>query len=769
MSRFVLLMLLVGACRCGGSSQVGPMEPGPNDEAEAVHGEVGDPALPGIEAVDAELAAALQSALGAKGEGYEARAEHRNAAGQPRYTNRLIRETSPYLLQHAHNPVNWFPWGEEAFEKARREDKPIFLSVGYSTCHWCHVMERESFEDEEIAAYINAHYVPIKVDREERPDIDSIYMTAVHLMNRRGGWPMTVLLTPDADPFFGGTYIPARDGDRGSRMGLLTLLRQRFEAYRSNPGQTVAEAQAISQRVQEMTAPPLPAGVPERSVGLHAAAGLLRRFDPREGGFGRAPKFPQPSRTAFLLRHAQASGDAQAARAVRFTLEKMAAGGIYDQLGGGFHRYATDGRWLVPHFEKMLYDNAQLVSLYLEGYRHFGDENFARIATETLDYVRREMRSEDGVFYSATDADSPGPSGEREEGLFFLWRSEEFDALLGDDAELARRWWGVSAGGNFEGQNILTGGRSIAALGDGAAGRLEQARRVLYEARAQRPPPLRDDKILTSWNGMMISAFAQGAWILNRPEYLQIAETAARRILAFHRDDEGRLLRSSLGQERGGRAFLQDHAALALALLDLVSAGGDDAFLEQAIALMDQAASLFGDAAHGGYFGTAHDAPALLVRDKPHDDGAVPSGNALALEALVRLEALTGEERFRQAAGRLLATFATPLRRRGLGMTRMLAGLQAFHGPTHEIVIVEAQAGSGEGLLQELRRRFLPNTVLLRRTQEQAEASDLAVLRAKTVLQGQATAFVCERGRCQVPTSEPAIFAAQLESIARIP
>jgi uncharacterized protein YyaL (SSP411 family) len=422
----------------------------------------GDPDLPGVARPNDALVAHLRSALETKPAGYEPRTEHHEANGAPTYTNRLVLETSPYLLQHAHNPVNWHPWGDDAFERARRENKPVLLSIGYSTCHWCHVMERESFEDVEIATFMNQHFVSIKVDREERPDLDDVYMQAVQMMTGGGGWPMTLALTPDREPFFGGTYFPPRDGVRGARQGFLTILRDLAAAYARDPAHVADQARQLSARMRDLARSSPPAGMPGAQAIYLAASRLARAFDPEWGGFGRAPKFPQPSAHELLLRYFRRTNDAQALQITLLTLEKMAAGGIYDHVGGGFHRYATDRAWMVPHFEKMLYDNAQLAVLYLDAYQITHRDDFARVVRETLDYVAREMTSPKGAFFSATDADSEKPDGEHEEGWFFTWTAAEIDALVGAErARLVRAYYGVTEAGNFEGRNILhVAGRS---------------------------------------------------------------------------------------------------------------------------------------------------------------------------------------------------------------------------------------------------------------------------------------------------------------------
>jgi uncharacterized protein YyaL (SSP411 family) len=515
-----------------------PTAPEPSVRAES------DPNLPGVEAFDEKLQRRLDQALAAQGPDYEPRTHHLREDGSPRFTNRLIEESSPYLLQHAHNPVSWYPWSEEAFARAKRENKPIFLSIGYSTCHWCHVMERESFEDEEIAAFLNRHFIAIKVDREERPDIDSVYMTAVNILTGRGGWPMTVLMTPDKEPFFGGTYFPPREGVRGASAGLIEILTEMLALYQNEPGEVMARAQDISQRVEHMSFVRAGPGVPRDSTIAVATNQLATKFDRVDGGFTGAPKFPQPARLLLLLRYARRTGDPGATAMVTTTLDRMAAGGIYDQVGGGFHRYSTDAQWLVPHFEKMLYDNAQLAVLYLEAWQHTGDASYRRVVREVLDYVAREMTSDIGAFYSATDADSRTPSGHDEEGWYFTWTPAEIQAVLGPDAaRVVRAAYGVTKNGNFEGRNILhrvMTDRQLAAKlrmpPNRVAKVLEEARSALYRERASRPPPVRDDKVIAAWNGLMISAFARAGWAFDEAEYVSAATVAAQFVLRYMRD-----------------------------------------------------------------------------------------------------------------------------------------------------------------------------------------------------------------------------------------
>ena len=491
--------------------------------------ETSHPHLPGADSFPTDLSSKLRQALDTKGPSYQPRTHHKHPDGSPKFINRLIFETSPYLLQHAHNPVNWFTWGPEAFALAKKLGRPVFLSVGYSTCHWCHVMERESFEDEEIAAYLNTHYVAIKVDREERPDVDSVYMTAVQLMTRRGGWPMTVVMTPEGRPFFGGTYFPARDGDRGARVGFLTILKRLKQAYETDRDAVVQASTQLTETMRLAATPQIDGTVAGPEALAKAAQHLTEMYDPVWGGFGNAPKFPRPSTYELLLRYHRRTGDTVALQMVTHSLDKMTRGGMYDQLAGGFHRYSTDAKWLVPHFEKMLYDNAQLVVLLVETFQSTQEPHFAQIAKETLDYVLREMTSDEGGFFSATDADSEG-----EEGLFFVWSENEIDNVLGkENGPIFRRYYGVQREGNFEGKNILHRPEPAATVANGLGISLEalnqtinKNKEVLYRHRLKRIRPLLDDKILTEWNSQMISAFARAGHALNEPKYVHAAVRA---------------------------------------------------------------------------------------------------------------------------------------------------------------------------------------------------------------------------------------------------
>ncbi len=736
---------------------------------------VADPPLPGLGAADSELSTKLNAALATQGAAYRPRTRHMQSNGSPQYTNRLIFETSPYLLQHAHNPVSWYPWGDEPFARARAENKPVFLSVGYSTCHWCHVMERESFEDEEIAQYLNEHFVCIKVDREERPDVDAIYMNAVHVLAGGGGWPMTVVLTPDRQPFFAGTYFPARDGDRGAHAGLLTILRELSELYRNEPERVVAAAGEVTARLRAALQPPPPGELVGPQAIARAAAHLAHLFDPVFGGFGHAPKFPAPANLELLARYARRTQDAQALHMVALTLEKMAAGGIYDHVGGGFHRYATDARWLVPHFEKMLHDNAQLVAAYLDGYQLTGRTAFAQVARQTLDYVAREMTDPSGGFYSATDADSPVP-GEphEEEGWFFTWTPAEIAAVLKpEQAQHVTAYYAVSERGNCEGRNILHTPAPLPAVAaalnlhpDALAKSIETARAQLYAARRQRPPPLRDEKIIVSWNGLMISALARGALVLGDASYASRAEKAAAFSLR-HLKEGDRLRRTFKDGQARHQGTLDDYAFFTQGLLDLFEATHDPRWLGEALALERALETHFLDEEAGGFFMTPHHHEALLARDKPDYDGAEPSGNAVAMLNLLRLEEFTGDARYRLLAERGLRAFASSLTR-GAGAAKMLCALDYYLDQPVEMVLVTPPGGSTEALEAVLRRTYLPNRILVRAVEGEdlaRQAQLVPLLADKRALDGKATAYVCRGRTCELPTSDPVVLAAQLARV----
>jgi uncharacterized protein YyaL (SSP411 family) len=672
-------------------------------------------------------------------------------------SNSLIHEKSPYLLQHAHNPVDWRPWGEAAFQKARDEDKPIFLSIGYSTCHWCHVMERESFENEDLAALLNRYYIPIKVDREERPDVDRVYMLFVQATTGSGGWPMSVWLTPDLKPFFGGTYFPpeARYGHPGFRQ----ILERLAEAWRFDRAAVLeSSGELLEQLRKHVEAPP--------SRGLDASAlesgfyAFRRSFDTRHGGFGGAPKFPRPAVLEFLLRYHARTGNPEALEMVFATLNQMGHGGIRDHLGGGFHRYATDDHWFVPHFEKMLYDQAQLAFTYLEAYQIAGDEFYAQAARTTLDYVLRDMTDSGGGFYSAEDADSvldPAQPAVKGEGAYYVWTKQEIDAILGPaEADRFARAYGVEANGNvrddphheFAGKNILS------LVGQA----LPPAERLLLEARARRIRPHLDDKVLTAWNGLMISAFAKGAQVLADSRYLEAARRAADFVLArMHDPAAGTLLRRYRQGEAAIPAFLDDYAFFIQGLLDLYEAEFDVRRIETATRLTETMVALFEDAAAGGagaggFFATAADERSLVLRLKDDYDGAEPSGNSIAILNLLRLARITNNGPFQDAAARALAAFAPRLAAVPEAMPQMLAAFEYSQSKSIEIVLAGPRL-SIEPFLAELRHRFLPTAVVL--------LADHAPIQYPPV--ETATAYVCENFACRLPTTDPAEFGKSLD------
>ena len=627
-----------------------------------------------------ELRQQLDATLKARGTGYQPRTEHLYEDGRPKFTNRLILQDSPYLLQHAHNPVDWFPWSPEAFAQAKRENKPVFLSIGYSTCHWCHVMERESFESIEVAEYLNAHFVSIKVDRERRPDIDTIYMTAVQMITGRGGWPMSSFLTTDGKTFHGGTYYP--------RAQFLGLLKQIIKVWNGDRAGIVAGADKIAASVQGYLDQTQAAGKLGSDMPEIAANQLVQRHDAVHGGFSPAPKFPNEPDYLFLIDHALRNGDQMLIDLIRFDLQTMARGGIYDQVGGGFHRYSTDNDWLVPHFEKMLYNQAQLARVYLDAAALTGDAEFNRVARQILDYVLRDMKSPGGGFYSATDADSEGG-----EGLFFLWTPAQVKSVLSKkDAELAIRLFHISEAGNFEGSNILhlSGAADVVAGEEGLPTesflqRVDQIRQTLYTAREQREHPGRDEKIVTAWNAMMIMALAQAGQLKGGDPYAKAALEAGQFIWQNHRDSKGNLYRASLEGRSSVPGVQEDYAWLADAYISLYDLSDDVRWLDRAHTLVDNMHRLFWDETNGGYYMSAvstADVELTPVMGRPKDinDGAVPSGNAVALNALARLARRpSSKDEFFETDARataLLAAFAQAVNRRPSTFAYLLRAAQ---------------------------------------------------------------------------------------------
>ncbi|HHY36907.1 MAG TPA: thioredoxin domain-containing protein [Firmicutes bacterium] len=673
-----------------------------------------------------------------------------------RRANRLIKEKSPYLLQHAYNPVDWYPWGPEAFARAKGEDKPIFLSIGYSTCHWCHVMERESFANEEVAELLNKFFVSIKVDREERPDIDQIYMQACQLLTGQGGWPLTIFMTPEKKPFFAGTYFPRES--RFGRPGLLDILATIHEQWMTNREELVRAGEQLTRALQAQVADRDRGDLDEDT--LHRAYQILREnYDETYGGFGPPPKFPTPHNLLFLLRYWHWTGDDHALSMVKNTLEAMHRGGIYDHLGYGFARYSVDEKWLVPHFEKMLYDNALLAMAYLEGYQVTGKESFARIAREIFTYVLRDMTSPAGAFYTAEDADSEG-----EEGKFYTWTKAEIKEILGADlGEEFCRWYGVTEAGNFEGKNILNRVQGETAVAEGdprEEEHLAAACQKLFAVREKRIHPHKDDKILTSWNGLMIAALAMGARILSEPRCLEAAARAVQFIWVHLQSREGRLLARYREGEAAYPAYLDDYAALIWALLELYQADQQPVWLRRALTLQEEQDRLFWDEAEGGYFFTGHDSEEILTRPKEVHDGAIPSGNSMAALNLLRLGRLTGREEFTGRAKSLFRTFAGPVSRYPAGYTFFLTALHFALVPGPDIVV--AAEKKGEDLRQEmapLNRLFAPTTTFLYR-QEGPEAKELEALAPFTAAmlprEGKTTYYICENFACRQPTTERA-------------
>ena len=668
--------------------------------------------------------------------------------------NRLARETSPYLLQHAHNPVDWYPWGEEAFERARRENRPVLLSIGYSSCHWCHVMERESFEHPGIARLMNDLFVNVKVDREERPDVDDVYMKAVQLLTGRGGWPLTVFLTPHKKPFHGGTYFPPTD--RHGLPGFPRVLEAIARAYRERPADVEKAVAQLTAGVAQVDETAAPAGTLDPTIPRRAAEALLAHVDLDHGGLGGAPKFPHTQALQLLLRQHRATGRQDLLDAVLLSCAGMARGGMYDQIGGGFHRYSVDAAWLVPHFEKMLYDNAQLPRLYLEAFQVTGDPELRRIVVETLDYVLREMRHPGGGFFSATDADSEG-----EEGKFFVWTPAEVAALVGPaDADLVCRWWDITEEGNFEGRSIahltITGEQLAKLFGRtaaDAAATIARARATLYDARQRRVPPLRDEKILTSWNALMIGTLAEAGRVLGEPRYVDAAAAAVEFLWTQVRDGEQLLHVWTAGQARQP-AFLDDHAFLASALVDLYEATADPTFLARAEALVAALHARFHDDAGGGYFYTSHDAETLIARPKSGADGSLPSGNAVLAHTLLRLHALTGSERDRERAEEILRLYHDAAHQSPFGFTTYFQALELYSEGATEVVIVGTREDpSTAALWRVAAETYLPHRLLVR-TEPGAQVVP-APARDRPAVGGRATAYVCRNFACSAPATSP--------------
>jgi len=677
--------------------------------------------------------------------------------------NRLIKEKSPYLLQHAYNPVDWHAWSEEAFEKARAENKPIFLSIGYSTCHWCHVMEKESFEDSEVAELMNKAFVSIKVDREERPDVDHVYMTVCQMMTGSGGWPLTIVMTPDKKPFFAATYIPK--GSRFGRTGIMELIPRISDVWENRNKDVLDSAENMTTALQSV-GKVKPGELLDAGVLDKAYQELSQRFDKTYGGFSGAPKFPTPHNFFFLLRYWRRTNNQEALKMVEKTLQELRWGGIFDQIGFGFHRYSTDREWLVPHFEKMLYDQAMLALAYLETYQATGNTVYSDTAKEIFTYVLRDMKAPENGFYSAEDADSEGV-----EGKFYLWTEQELREILPpDEADLMTRAFHIQKNGNFReeasgkslGANILYTGKSLADMASEMPlptqelkKKIDSARSTLFEVRERRIHPHKDDKILTDWNGLMIAALARGAQVLGEKAYSDAAGEAVDFILEKMRKPDGRLLHRYREGEASIFAHLDDYAFMVWALIELYEATFDARFLKTSLELNRDMIRHFWDERGGGLYFTSDDAENLIVRKKEVYDGALPSGNAVAMLNLLRLGRFTGDSDLEDQASKLQRAFSEQVGEFPSGYTQFLSALDFSLGPAREVV-VSGTLGAKD-MLDALRSRYFPNQVVLfRPTGPESEEIDAVAAFAKfySPVDGRATAYVCSGNACKSPTTE---------------
>ncbi len=688
-----------------------------------------------------------------------------NVNKQTNIPNKLAGEKSPYLLQHAYNPVAWYPWGEEAFTKAKKEDKPIFLSIGYSTCHWCHVMERESFEDEEVARLLNAHYIAIKVDREERPDVDQIYMTVCQAMTGSGGWPLTIVMTPEQKPFFAGTYFPKYS--QYGQPGLMDVLNQLHTLWHTDKKKLLQTGNHITSALQTYFTKGNKA--PWEAEPLEQAYHTLKqKYDPQFGGFGKAPKFPSPHTLGFLLRYWKRTGQEDALAMVEHTLTCMHAGGMYDHLGYGFSRYATDKAWLIPHFEKMLYDNALLSIIYLEAYQATGKKDYARIAEEIFTYIQREMTDPKGGFYSAQDADSQG-----EEGMYYVWTPQEVRAVLGENlGNQFCQWYGVTEQGNFEGRNVLNLLQQNGRLPINTPEEemlWEEAREKLWQAREKRVPPHTDDKILTAWNGLMIAALAKGYTILGKAMYLQMATKAMDFIWTNLRTAKGRLLARFRDQQAAYLAYLDDYAYVIWALLELYQADFNPKWLEKALALQKEQDQLFADQQQGGYFFNGNDGESLLTRPKEIADGAMPSGNSVSAFNVLRLGRLTGNPDYTAKGEAIFTSFFTFIQEYPTAHCHMLMAMDFALTSNQELVIVSsAPKEQVNHMLHNITKRFSPSTTLLYRFTDPAFDSLTTLapfVKDMTVKNNKTTFYLCQNKACQQPTNDLSVIEKQLFSL----
>jgi len=679
-------------------------------------------------------------------------------------SNRLAKEKSPYLLKHAQNPVDWYPWTEEAFMKAEKKDKPIFLSIGYSTCHWCHVMERESFEDEEVAEILNKNFVSIKVDREERPDIDKIYMKTCVLMTGSGGWPLTIIMTPQQQPFFAGTYLPKRG--RAGIVGLVDLLGKVAKSWETDKSRLISAAESATEYLVEYVTEKQREEELTEIVFDEAFIRLLDGFDQSNAGFGTSPKFPFPHNLLFLLRYWKIKGRQQALEMVEKTLQKMRVGGIFDQVGFGFHRYSTDSRWLVPHFEKMLYDQAMMAIAYTEAYQATGKDEYRKTVEEIFEYVLRDMTNPKGGFFSAEDADSEG-----QEGKFYLWTEAEIKQVLGENADLITKVFNISREGNYHdevhkdktGRNILHFREPLLKLSldlgvsyEELASVLRNVRQKLFEAREERVHPLKDDKILTDWNGLMIAALAKGAQVFNARELSEAAENAVGFILEKLQRVDGRLIHRYRDGEATVDGNLDDYAFLVWGLIELYEATFDTRYLEEALRLQDDMLEHFWDKESGGFFFKADDSEKLLIRHKDFRDGAIPSGNSVAFLNLIRLSRMTGKTHYEEKAATLARAFSSHEEGTPSHNTMFLTALDFFIGPAYEIAIVgNPNSEETKNMLHAIRTRFVPNKVMLLKEVDQKDLGNLAgFTKDMKTIDNKTTVYICRNFVCNKPVTE---------------
>ncbi len=693
--------------------------------------------------------------------------------GSDKNANRLMKQKSPYLLQHAYNPVDWYPWSEQAFEKAKRECKPVFLSIGYSTCHWCHVMKRESFEDDQVAKLLNGKFVSIKVDREERPDVDSIYMNVCQMLTGTGGWPLTILMTPEKKPFFAGTYFP-KENTYG-RTGLIDLLQKVADRWEKDRQKLLDDAEETTRELSSLSNVKTNGEVLTEEILDEAFIGLADSFDQVNGGFGTRPKFPTSHNLLFLLRYWKRRKNQQALRMVEKTLQRMRLGGIFDQVGFGFHRYSTDSIWLVPHFEKMLYDQALISLAYTEAYQATRKEEYRRTVEETFEYVLANLTHPKGGFYSAEDAES-----EDEEGKFYYWAKAELEEELGDASNLFETVFNVSREGNYvdellqkrTGKNILHLKKPLKEIASELGmnyeefqDKIEKGREALFEARKTRVSPAKDDKILTDWNGLMIASLARAAQAFNEPKYAEVAKRAANFIIENLQTSEGRLLHRFRDGEAGLPGNLDDYAFFTWGLVELYEATFEAKFLSKAISLQEIAIEHFWDDDNGGFFFTAGDSEQILTRQKEVRDGALPSGNSVGLLNLIRLARMTGKAAYEQKATRLVGAFSSNVTRNAFYNTMFLAVFDFLLGPSHEMVVVgDLESPETRKMLDSIREGFLPNKVVLFKKVGDSKLEELAgFTRTMKTVSGKATAYICRDFACSSPVTDRRKLEMMLE------